>query len=156
MSPKLLKQLEKCLKTRHFSSGFKIPQSGIMEVSMRRILPISIMVVLSLFLNACGYYFEGSRLGNDSGLVMEYKMLNKTDSQDLTVEAGDIIHAEIEVEGGQLTLKIQKGDELPVYESAGVKSSDIFDIEIKESGIYTVTVTGKRAKGSVSFTVESE
>lgn len=123
---------------------------------MRRILPISIMVVLSLFLNACGYYFEGSRLGNDSGLVMEYKMLNKTDSQDLTVEAGDIIHAEIEVEGGQLTLKIQKGDELPVYESAGVTSSDIFDIEIKESGIYTVTVTGKRAKGSVSFTVESE
>ncbi len=123
---------------------------------MRRILPISIMVVLSLFLNACGYYFEGSRLGNDSGLVMEYKMLNKTDSQDLTVEAGDIIHAEIEVEGGQLTLKIQKGDELPVYESAGVKSSDIFDIEIKETGIYTVTVTGKRAKGSVSFTVESE
>ena len=123
---------------------------------MRRILPISSMVVMSLFLNACGYYFEGSRLGNDSGLVMEYKMLNKTDSQDLTVEAGDIIHAEIEVEGGQLTLKIQKGDELPVYESAGVKSSDIFDIEIKESGIYTVTVTGKRAKGSVSFTVESE
>ena len=34
MSPKLLKQLEKCRKTRHFSSGFVIPQSGIMGVSM--------------------------------------------------------------------------------------------------------------------------
>ena len=123
---------------------------------MRRILSISIMVVLSLFLSACGYYFEGSRLGNDSRLVMEYKMLNMTDSQDLTVEAGEIIHAEIEVEGGQLTLKIQKGDEVPVYESVGITCSDTFDIEIKESGIYTVTVTGKRAKGSVSFTVDSE
>jgi len=31
---------EKCLKTRHFSFGFKIPQSGIMEVSMKKVMLI--------------------------------------------------------------------------------------------------------------------
>ena len=84
---------------------------------------------------------------------MDYKVLNKTDSQDLLVEAGDTIHAEIVVEGGSLSFKIQKDDEAPVYEGADVSSSEEFDVAIEKSGTYTVTVTGEKAKGSVSFTV---
>ncbi len=68
---------------------------------------------------------------------MDYSALNKMESQDLTVESGGIIKAKIVVEKGSLSVKIQKDKEEPV----------------DESGIYTVTVTGKKAKGSVSFTV---
>jgi len=65
----------------------------------------------------------------------------------------DTIHAEIIVEGGSLSFKIQKDDEAPVYEGVDVSFSDEFDVDIEESGTYTVTVTGEKAKGSVSFTV---
>ena len=84
---------------------------------------------------------------------MDYKVFNKTDSQDLIAEEGDTIHAEIMVGGGSLSFEIQKDDEVPVYEGVDVSFSDEFDVDIEESGTYTVTVTGEKAKGSVSFTV---
>lgn len=84
---------------------------------------------------------------------MNYKVFNKTDSQDLIVEKGDTIHAEIIVEDGSLSFRIQREDEVPVYESEDVSFSDEFDIDIEESGTYTVLVTGEKAKGSVSFIV---
>lgn len=85
--------------------------------------------------------------------MMDFKVFNKTDSQDLIVEEGDTIHAEINVEGGSLSFKIQKAAEVPIYEGVDVSFSDEFDVAIEESGMYTVTVTGEKAKGSVSFTV---
>lgn len=120
---------------------------------MKKYLSILCSIILALSLTACGAAFEGNRTGNDNEFVMDYKVLNKTDSQDLIVEEGDTIHAEIIVEGGSLSFKIQKDDEVPVYEGENVTFSDEFDVNIKESGTYTVSVTGVKAKGSVSFTV---
>lgn len=107
--------------------------------------------ILVLSLAACGADFDGSRTGNNSEFMMDYKVFNKTDSQDLIVEKGDAIHAEIIAEGGSLSFRIQGEDEVPVYEGEDVSFSDEFDIE--ESGTYTVSVTGEKAKGSVSFIV---
>lgn len=45
---------------------------------------------------------------------------------------------------------------MPVYEGRDVIFSDEFDVAIEKSGTYTVTVTGKKARGSVSFTVEAK
>lgn len=109
--------------------------------------------ILVLSLAACGADFDGSRIGNNSEFMMDYKVFNKTDSQDLIVEKGDTIHAEIIVEGGSLSFRIQREDEVPVYEDEDVSFSDEFDIDIEESGTYTVSVTGEKAKGSVSFIV---
>lgn len=120
---------------------------------MKKHLGILCSLILALSLTACGADFDGSRTGNDNEFVMDYKVFNKTDSQDLIVEEGDTIHAEIIVEGGSLSIKIQKDDEAPVYESEDVSFSDEFDVDVEESGTYTVSVTGEKAKGSVSFTV---
>ena len=123
------------------------------ENIMKKYLGILCSLILILSLTACGTDFDGSRTGNNTEFVMDYKVFNKTDSQDLIVEKGDTIHVEIIVEGGSLSFKIQKDEEVPVYESADVSFSDEFDVDIEESGTYTVTVTGEKAKGSVSFTV---
>lgn len=109
--------------------------------------------ILALSLTACGADFDGSRTGNNNEFMMNYKVFNKTDSQDLIVEKGDTIHAEIIVEDGSLSFRIQREDEVPVYEGEDVSFSDEFDIDIEESGTYTVLVTGEKAKGSVSFIV---
>lgn len=113
---------------------------------MKKYLGILCSLILILSLTACGTDFDGSRTGNNNEFVMDYKVFNKTDFQDLIVEEGDTIHAEINVEGGSLSFKIQKDDEVPVYEGVDVSFSDEFDVDIEKSGTYTVTVTGEKAK----------
>ena len=103
----------------------------------------------------CDTKFDGSRIGNDSEFIMEYSVLNTTDRQDLIAESGDTISGKMIVNRGSLSIKIKKDGEEPVYESR-ISASDEFAVEIDESGTYTVEVTGKGAKGSVSFTVESD
>ena len=112
------------------------------------------LLALTLALTACGIDFNGSRTGNDSEFIMGYSVLNRTDAQELTVEAGDTIQSKIVVIKGSLSIKIQKDGEEPIYESDGISVSNEFDVEIDESGTYTVEVTGKKAEGSVSFVVE--
>ena len=122
---------------------------------MKKIILIVCTLVFLISLTACGTKFEGSRTGNDSEFIMEYSVLNTTDAQDLTIEAGDTISAKIVVDKGSLSIKIQKDGEKPIYESNGISASNEFDVEIDESGTYTVEVTGKKAKGSVSLIVQS-
>ena len=122
---------------------------------MKKVFSVVVIAMCAFWLMSCSSTFDGSRTGNDSEFIMDYKVLNTTDTQDLTVEAGDTIHAKIVIEGGQLSFKIQKDDDVPICESVNVSLSDEFDVKIEESGIYTVTVTGAKAKGSISFTVES-
>lgn len=43
-----------------------------------------------------------------------------------------------------------------MYKGDAVSESYEFDIVIEESGTYTITVTGEKAQGSVSFTVEKD
>ena len=122
---------------------------------MKKMLSILCAIMIIVSLTACSSDFDGSRTGNDNEFSMEYKALNKTDSQDLKLQDGDKINAKIIIDGGTLAIKIQKDDEEPIYESDGISASNEFEVEVEESGIYTITVTGKKAKGSVNFTVVS-
>lgn len=67
---------------------------------MKKYLSILCSLILISLSTACGVAFDGSRTGNDNEFVMDFKVFNKTDSQDLIVEEGDTIHAKINVEGG--------------------------------------------------------
>lgn len=122
---------------------------------MKKIMTIFSAMLLIISLSACSPDFNGSRTGNDNQLIMEYTAFNTTDSQDLVVKAGDTIHAELVIEDGLLSYKIQKNDDEPIAESKGIFFSVEFDVEVEESGTYTITVTGEKAKGSVKFVVES-
>ncbi len=121
---------------------------------MKKALLIVSMLAITIFLSGCGTDFDGSRIGNDNEFIMQYSVLNTTDMQELTVETGDTIHVNLVVKKGSLSIKIQKDGEEPIYEDNGISASNEFDVEIDESGTYTVEVTGKKAKGSVSFIVE--
>ena len=121
---------------------------------MKKIMTIFSVMLLIISLSACSPDFNGSRTGNDNQLIMEYTAFNTTDTQDLVVEAGDIIHAEIVVEDGHLSYKIQKDDEETIAESEGIFFSVEYDFGVKESGTYTVTVAEENAKGSIKFVVE--
>lgn len=120
---------------------------------MKKYLCVFLMTICSLTFVACGNKdatFNGSRTGNDSQFIMDYTILNTTDSQLLELEAGDIIDVEVISNAGEVSIIIQKDGAEPIYESEDA-STDTFQIAIEEGGTYKVTVTGEKAEGSVSF-----
>ena len=97
---------------------------------MKKMLSILCAIMIIVSLTACSSDFDGSRTGNDNEFSMEYKVLNKTDSQDLKLQDGDKINAKIIIDGGTLAIKIQKDDEEPIYESDGISASNEFEVEV--------------------------
>ena len=96
---------------------------------------------------------DGSWTGNDREFIMEYKVLNRADSQDLTAWAGDTIHGELTVGSGALSVSVCKEGEASLYERAALSASETFDLPVEAGGTYTVTVAGMRAAGGVRFEV---
>lgn len=118
---------------------------------MRKINILSIILFIILILSACSTTkFNGNRTGNESQLIMDYEILNKTDYQVLELEKGDTVDFVIVSERGKVDITLQKDGESPIYQGKDVPTST-FSVEIFESGSYKVTVTGKNAKGNVSI-----
>lgn len=115
---------------------------------------IILAICMILLTSACGKAqktFNGSRTGNDNQFLMEYSVLNTTDSQELVLEAGDSIAVDIVANSGRTDIIIQKEGADPIYRGDDVSTCS-FSIGITEAGTYTITVTGSDdAAGSVSF-----
>lgn len=94
--------------------------------------------------------FDGSRTGNKSQLIMEYNILNTTDTQMLEFQKDDIVDFKITSKSGNLSIVLQKEGDEPIYKGVDIPTSS-FQVEIEETGTYKVFVTGKKAKGSVSI-----
>lgn len=125
---------------------------------MKKFICILSTVFVMLLLVACngiGMSFSGSRIGNDSQLTMKYSVFNTTYDQYLVMEKGDVIDADIESESGTLSVTIQSEDGETVYENEDVPTGT-FQIEISKKGTYKLEVTGKKAKGSLSFRKNTE
>lgn len=125
---------------------------------MKKIVLCTVLLLLACSVTACGWFgtqFDGSRLGNEDQLVMDYRMLNRTDTQSLKLEAGDVVDFAIVSEWGQVDLLLQKDDDEAAYEGTDVPTSS-FQVTIDDSGRYLLTVTGHHAKGSVHVAKESD
>lgn len=123
---------------------------------MKKIICILGTMFTALLLMACNSLsFSGSRMGNDSQLIMKYSIFNTTDSQYFEMDQGDVIDADIVSDSGKLSVTVQSEDGETVYENEDVPTG-VFQIEIKKKGIYKIKVTGKKAKGSLSFIKSTE
>lgn len=119
---------------------------------MKKIFTSILILVSVVSFSACNFTkFDGSRTGNESQLIMQYDVLNMTDSQKLA--AGDILRFDVVSQSGSVDIQLQKGKEDPIYEGTDIPTS-AFQVVIQDDGTYTVAVTGKRAKGSVSVIKE--
>ena len=108
-------------------------------------------LTLTLFLSGCSApTFNGSRTGNDSQFLMEYTVLNTTDGQTLSMEAGDTLDVAVVSASGAVSVNIQREGAPPLYAREDVPTGQ-FSLEIPEDGEYNITVTGEQARGSVSF-----
>lgn len=120
---------------------------------MKHIPKLCFCLLLCVFLAACGQSaFDGNRVKNETEFTLTFRSFHGTEFHTFNLRKGDGIWAEIDCEEGELSVTIQKEGDAPVY--SGVEPlSGGFQVEIQESGIYQITVTGEHAKGSAAFSV---
>ncbi|MGY3765572.1 hypothetical protein ACWOAH_03340 [Vagococcus vulneris] len=113
---------------------------------------ISLLVVLS----SCTLRreFNGSRTGNDDQFIMSYDILNTKDSQELTFKKSEKIISDIDNKSGELTVEFLNKNEEILFKKNYNKDKDRFTFEVPKDGKYVISVTGKNAKGKVSFIKE--
>ena len=101
-------------------------------------------------LSGCGNNstFDGSKTGDADHFDIEFATLNTSFTHDIELEEGESLDVSIVKEAGDIALAIQCGDEDPVYTGNGMDSIN-FQVGINETGVYTITVSGKKAKGHV-------
>ena len=114
---------------------------------------ICMLAAMLFLLTGCGTgsVFDGSRAADASGFRMEYSMLNREESADLTLREGDCLRVSLSHTDGSVNVTVGMEGQKPIYRGNGHQNAD-FILEIAETGNYHISVTGHQAKGSISFT----
>ena len=118
-------------------------------------LPLLILAGVAIFLfcyNQEG--FTGSRVKNPDEYLLDIEKMNGTDLHTLELREGDVLQIQFEAEKGELYMEIKAPDGTAVYRGNGKETTD-FTLNIRESGIYTVVVEARRAKGTIHIQLES-
>lgn len=115
------------------------------------VLSILCIFCMVSFGTGCGEsQFNGSKVSNENEFWMEYSAFNTTYEHNFELEQGDAIRCSVVADKGTVDISIHKGEEVNAYQGKDVPTGN-FEVEIEEAGEYTITVTGNKAVGSVSF-----
>ena len=99
--------------------------------------------------------FTGSRVKNPDAYLLDIEKMNGTDLHTLELHEGDVLQIEFETEKGELYMEIKAPDGTVAYRGNGKETTD-FTVNIRESGVYTIVVEARRAKGSIHIQLEEE
>ena len=128
---------------------------------MRKIILWAVLVLLVL--GIAGYFiyaqtqvkFDGSRISktDPAGFYLRFSVMNTKDTETLSLHEGDALRVSWLIESGSVDVLIAMKGEAPLYQANGRGNGDdaVFDLTVPKSGDYTVTVTGKNAKGWMRF-----
>ncbi len=119
------------------------------------VLLLLILTGAAIFLFCCNQAgFTGSRVKNPVEYLLDIEKMNGTDLHTLELREGDVLQIQFEAEKGELYMEIKAPDGTAVYRGNGKETTD-FTLNIRESGIYTVVVEARRAKGTIHIQLES-
>ena len=114
-------------------------------------LPLLILAGVAIFLfcyNLEG--FTGSRVKNPDAYLLDIEKMNGTDLHTLELSRGDVLQIQFETEKGNLYMEIKAPDGTAVYRGNGKETTE-FAVNIRESGVYTVVVEARHAKGTIDI-----
>ena len=112
-------------------------------------LPLLILAGVAIFLFCCNQEgFTGSRVKNPDAYLLDIEKMNGTDLHTLELSRGDVLQIQFETEKGNLYMEIKAPDGTAVYRGNGKETTD-FTVNIRESGVYTVVVEARHAKGTI-------
>ena len=117
-------------------------------------LPLLILAGVAVFLLCTNQEnFTGSRVKNPDEYLLDIEKMNGTDLHTLELQEGDVLQIEFETEKGELYMEIKAPDGTAVYRGNGKETMD-FTVNIRESGVYTVVVEARHAKGIIHVQLE--
>ena len=123
----------------------------------------ALLVILLLFLAGVATFlfcynqegFTGSRVKNPDAYLLDIEKMNGTDLHTLELCQGDVLQIQFETEKGELYMEIKAPDGTAVYRGNGKETTE-FTVNIRESGVYTVVVEARHAKGTIHIQLEEE
>ena len=92
--------------------------------------------------------FTGSRIKNPDAYLLDIDRMNGTDLHTLELHEGDSLQIRLKTEKGALYMEIKAPDGTAIYQGNGKETTD-FTVNIPESGVYTVVVEARQAKGTI-------
>ena len=99
--------------------------------------------------------FTGNRVKNPDSYLLEIERMNGTDLHSLDLKTGDVLMIQFETLKGSLYLEIKAPDGNTIYRGDGKETTD-FTVDITESGVYTIVVCARHAKGSIKIDIKNE
>lgn len=99
--------------------------------------------------------FTGSRVKNPDAYLLDIKKMNGTDLHTLELCEGDILQIQFETEKGELYMEIKAPDGTSLYRGNGEETTE-FTVNIRESGVYTIVVEARHAKGTIHIELEEK
>ena len=81
---------------------------------------------------------------------MDIENMDGTDRHTLNLQEGDVLRIRFETVKGALKMEIEAPDGTAIYCGNGEETTD-FTVSIPESGVYTVVVEARHAKGTVNI-----
>lgn len=132
------------VKERHMKT-IKIPAKAVVLL----VLAAGVMLLGA----SCSHSsFSGSVVKNPDSFSLDIDEMNGVDSHKLQLNAGDVLDVHFETVKGKLYMKITSNGGTSLYEGNGDGASD-FELNVSESGEYTVEVEGRQAVGKISVKV---
>lgn len=95
--------------------------------------------------------FDGRRSKNADSYALDCQALNTQDEHTLSLQAGDLVHIQAQVQKGTLQATVGMAGQTPIYRSNGMETG-VFEVAIPETGDYQITLKGSGFAGTVSFT----
>ena len=118
------------------------------------LLPLLILAGVAALLLCCNQEgFTGSRVKNPDAYLLDIEKMTGTDLHTLELCEGDVLQIRFETVKGELYMEIKAPDGTSVYRGNGKETTD-FTVNIRESGIYTIVVEARRAKGTIHIQLE--
>ena len=120
------------------------------------LLPLLFLAGAAVFLSCSNQEgFTGSRIKNPDAYMLDIEKMNGTDLHTLELHEGDVLQIQFETVKGSLYMEIKAPDGTTIYRGNGKETTE-FTVNIRESGVYTIVVEARRAKGSIHIQLEEE
>ena len=121
------------------------------------------IVALALAIVGCGILviscgrdeFSGERIRNPDSYLANISYMNGTDSHRIRLEKDDVLAVYFKTEKGSLRVKIQSPSGDVIYDGNG-KSTTSFEINVTQSGVYSISVEAKRAQGRIHIKIKEK
>lgn len=120
------------------------------------VLSLLVLAGIAVFLSCSNQVgFTGSRVKNPDAYLLDIEKMNGTDLHTLELREGDVLQIQFETEKGSLYMEIKAPDGTTIYCGNGKENTD-FAVNIRESGVYTIAVEARRAKGIIHIQLGKE